>query len=189
MQDNDLRNLARVVSACTLGLWAFAAGLLIVCFSDRKTCRRTGTLLSHPAKSRHRKGQGWSGDGFSQYETTDTPCGPVPRPKTKKATAGLRSATAFQFAHFDHQEGRDRGCTRPVNRRLRQVADAHAPLAPAVAASLTRSAESRCARRRKRRVCVCVFIAPSTKDDVSSAGDDSFPKPSAPRCVPAIHES
>jgi hypothetical protein len=28
-QDNDLRNLARVVSACTLGLWASAASLLI----------------------------------------------------------------------------------------------------------------------------------------------------------------
>jgi hypothetical protein len=25
----DLRNFARLVSACTLGLWAFAAGLLI----------------------------------------------------------------------------------------------------------------------------------------------------------------
>jgi hypothetical protein len=31
-QDEDLRNLARVVSACTLGLWAFAAGLLIGVF-------------------------------------------------------------------------------------------------------------------------------------------------------------
>lgn len=31
-QDQDLRNLARVVSACTLGLWAFAAGLLIGVF-------------------------------------------------------------------------------------------------------------------------------------------------------------
>jgi hypothetical protein len=31
-QDADLRNLARVVSACTLGLWAFAAGLLIGVF-------------------------------------------------------------------------------------------------------------------------------------------------------------
>jgi hypothetical protein len=29
LQDVDLRNFARVVSACTLGLWAFAAGLLI----------------------------------------------------------------------------------------------------------------------------------------------------------------
>jgi hypothetical protein len=28
----DLRNLVRVVSACTLGLWAFAAGLLIGAF-------------------------------------------------------------------------------------------------------------------------------------------------------------
>jgi hypothetical protein len=28
----DLRNLVRVVSACTLGLWAFAAGLLIEVF-------------------------------------------------------------------------------------------------------------------------------------------------------------
>ena len=28
----DLRNLVRVVSACTLGLWAFAAGLLIGVF-------------------------------------------------------------------------------------------------------------------------------------------------------------
>ena len=28
----DLRNLIRVVSACTLGLWAFAAGLLIGVF-------------------------------------------------------------------------------------------------------------------------------------------------------------
>jgi hypothetical protein len=31
-QDADLRNLVRVVSACTLGLWAFAAGLLIGVF-------------------------------------------------------------------------------------------------------------------------------------------------------------
>jgi hypothetical protein len=30
--DEDLRNLARVVSVCTLGLWAFAAGLLIGVF-------------------------------------------------------------------------------------------------------------------------------------------------------------
>jgi hypothetical protein len=28
----DLHNLVRVVSACTLGLWAFAAGLLIGVF-------------------------------------------------------------------------------------------------------------------------------------------------------------
>jgi hypothetical protein len=28
----DLRNLVRIVSACTLGLWAFAAGLLIGVF-------------------------------------------------------------------------------------------------------------------------------------------------------------
>ena len=28
----DLRDLVRVVSACTLGLWAFAAGLLIGVF-------------------------------------------------------------------------------------------------------------------------------------------------------------
>jgi len=32
-QDADLRNLARLVSACTLGLWAFAVGLLIFLFS------------------------------------------------------------------------------------------------------------------------------------------------------------
>jgi len=31
-QDADLRNLARLVSACTLGLWAFSAGLLIGVF-------------------------------------------------------------------------------------------------------------------------------------------------------------
>jgi hypothetical protein len=30
--DHDLRNLTRVISACTLGLWAFAAGLLIGVF-------------------------------------------------------------------------------------------------------------------------------------------------------------
>jgi hypothetical protein len=30
--DEDLHNLVRVVSACTLGLWAFAAGLLIGVF-------------------------------------------------------------------------------------------------------------------------------------------------------------
>ena len=30
--EGDLRNLARVVSACTLGLWAFAIGLLIGVF-------------------------------------------------------------------------------------------------------------------------------------------------------------
>ena len=28
----DLRNLVRIVSACTLGLWAFSAGLLIGVF-------------------------------------------------------------------------------------------------------------------------------------------------------------
>jgi hypothetical protein len=31
-EDPDLRILVRVVSACTLGLWAFAAGLLIGVF-------------------------------------------------------------------------------------------------------------------------------------------------------------
>ena len=31
-QDADLRNLARLVTACTLGLWAFGAGLLIGVF-------------------------------------------------------------------------------------------------------------------------------------------------------------
>jgi hypothetical protein len=30
--DEDLRNLVRIVSACTLGLWSFAAGLLIGTF-------------------------------------------------------------------------------------------------------------------------------------------------------------
>ena len=29
---DDFRNLVRVISACTLGLWAFAAGLLIGVF-------------------------------------------------------------------------------------------------------------------------------------------------------------
>jgi hypothetical protein len=29
---DDLRNFIRVVSACTLGLWAFAAGLVIGVF-------------------------------------------------------------------------------------------------------------------------------------------------------------
>ena len=32
VQDADLRNLVRLVSACTLGLWAFAVGLLIGTF-------------------------------------------------------------------------------------------------------------------------------------------------------------
>jgi hypothetical protein len=32
VSDNDLRNLVRIVSICTLGLWAFAAGLLIGVF-------------------------------------------------------------------------------------------------------------------------------------------------------------
>jgi hypothetical protein len=31
-QDADFRSLVRVVSACTLGLWAFAVGLLIGVF-------------------------------------------------------------------------------------------------------------------------------------------------------------
>ena len=31
-QDDDFRNLVRVVSACTLGLWSFAVGLLIGTF-------------------------------------------------------------------------------------------------------------------------------------------------------------
>jgi hypothetical protein len=31
-QDADLRNLSRVISACTLGIWAFAVGLLIGTF-------------------------------------------------------------------------------------------------------------------------------------------------------------
>ena len=32
ISQDDLRNLVRIVSACTLGLWAFAAGLLIGVF-------------------------------------------------------------------------------------------------------------------------------------------------------------
>jgi hypothetical protein len=32
LQEVDLRNLTRVMSACTLGLWAFAVGLLIGTF-------------------------------------------------------------------------------------------------------------------------------------------------------------
>jgi hypothetical protein len=32
LPDLDLRNLARVISVCTLGLWAFAVGLLIGTF-------------------------------------------------------------------------------------------------------------------------------------------------------------
>lgn len=32
VEDVDLRNLLRLISACTLGLWAFAAGLLIGTF-------------------------------------------------------------------------------------------------------------------------------------------------------------
>jgi hypothetical protein len=32
LSDEDFRNLARLISACTLGLWAFAAGLLIGTF-------------------------------------------------------------------------------------------------------------------------------------------------------------
>jgi hypothetical protein len=32
VEDADLRNLLRLISACTLGLWAFAAGLLIGTF-------------------------------------------------------------------------------------------------------------------------------------------------------------
>jgi hypothetical protein len=32
LSDVDLRNLGRVISACTLGLWAFAIGLLIGTF-------------------------------------------------------------------------------------------------------------------------------------------------------------
>ena len=31
-QDDDMRDLVRVVSACTLGLWSFAVGLLIGTF-------------------------------------------------------------------------------------------------------------------------------------------------------------
>jgi hypothetical protein len=30
--DDDFRNLGRLISACTLGLWAFAVGLLIGTF-------------------------------------------------------------------------------------------------------------------------------------------------------------
>jgi hypothetical protein len=32
LSDEDFRNLARLISACTLGLWAFAAGLVIGTF-------------------------------------------------------------------------------------------------------------------------------------------------------------
>ena len=32
ISEDDLRNRVRLVSACTLGLWAFAAGLLIGVF-------------------------------------------------------------------------------------------------------------------------------------------------------------
>jgi len=45
-QDADLRNLARVVSACTLGLWAFSAGLLIGVFLfswSKAPCRIHGS--------------------------------------------------------------------------------------------------------------------------------------------------
>jgi hypothetical protein len=32
IQQDDIRDLVRVISACTLGLWAFAVGLLIGVF-------------------------------------------------------------------------------------------------------------------------------------------------------------
>lgn len=32
LSDADLRDLGRVISACTLGIWAFAVGLLIGTF-------------------------------------------------------------------------------------------------------------------------------------------------------------
>jgi hypothetical protein len=32
ISEDDLRNVVRLVSVCTLGLWAFAAGLLIGVF-------------------------------------------------------------------------------------------------------------------------------------------------------------
>ena len=32
VQDAELRNMLRLISACTLGLWAFAAGILIGTF-------------------------------------------------------------------------------------------------------------------------------------------------------------
>jgi len=32
ISEDDLRNIVRLVSICTLGLWAFAAGLLIGVF-------------------------------------------------------------------------------------------------------------------------------------------------------------
>ena len=32
LSDEDFRNFARLISACTLGLWAFAAGLVIGTF-------------------------------------------------------------------------------------------------------------------------------------------------------------
>jgi len=45
----ELRDLVRVVSACTLCLWAFAAGLLIggsFCFRDRGPARVKRNLLA-----------------------------------------------------------------------------------------------------------------------------------------------
>ena len=53
-QDNDLRSLERVVSACTLGLWSFAVGLLIGTFcvfvieGALPRCCRTANDLGTP---------------------------------------------------------------------------------------------------------------------------------------------
>jgi hypothetical protein len=55
-QDNDLRNLVRIVSACALGLWAFAAGLLIgsFCSRDRGPARADERQPPAPIGSRNR---------------------------------------------------------------------------------------------------------------------------------------
>jgi hypothetical protein len=46
VQDGDLRNLICLISACTLGLWAFAAGLLIGAFLMLSAKTYASTILS-----------------------------------------------------------------------------------------------------------------------------------------------
>ena len=46
VQDADLRKLVRLISVCTLGLWAFAAGLLIGTFLMPSAKTYASTILS-----------------------------------------------------------------------------------------------------------------------------------------------
>ena len=58
----------------------------------------------------------------------------------EKAAAGLRSATAFRYAHSDHRKVKSRGCARTVNQEFTGCAfTLKAPLYGAVGGLALRS--------------------------------------------------